>query len=271
MTEKENSKGRESTPEELRKKLGKLLSSSWTEKGYTRESLSQKTKVPLKALEELEQGHVNFYQERLYARGFLTLICRQLEISDKDILSIAEQCGEKTFSPPAHFMEQEPVSRVKNLKTKTLFGLKSFLLFLVILGSGVAFFFYRSSKNELSKTSPKLFLEKNVLATPAEEPCRKKLPDEFSSSDNVNCLTLHVKRKSSFSTEYDNKKMARKPYPQGIYHFYYTDKINFLFDDARNVELIVKGKNWGPISLSQGEKSLSFSGDKPDKKPFPSS
>ena len=264
-------KGRQKNPEEIREELGNFFSSLRKEKSYTREALSLKTKVPLKALLNLESGSKDFYKERLYARGFLTLLCRELKISDKDILNKASKCLEDSWVPSKTIIEQETLTGVKKLKTKTLFSFKSALFSLLILFGGAAFLVSKSLNYRLSQKSPNIVLQKKTLSQNIEKSCRSTIPKKYKNPELVSCLSLKVKEKTMITSSYDALTALESLYDKGLHHFYYTDTIDFSFEDATKVELIMKGKNRGPVSQREKQKNLRFSVGKESEKTFPSS
>ena len=90
------------------------------------------------------------------------------------------------------------------------------------------------------------------------EYCEDLLKTKGYSPEETKCLSVQVKKTTSFSSKIDQTKKILKNYEQGVYHFFYNDKIKLSFKDASSVELIVAKKNWGELSKKKQAKQIDF-------------
>lgn len=304
MTSETTHKAREKNAQEYRDELGKKIANLREEKQYSRETLAQKTKIPLHMIIKLEEGDKSFYKEKLYFRGFLNLICKEFKKEPAELLKQSEKCLEARTLRTEKKLTQKNLSQVKSLETKTLFGFKTLFLTLGTLVFLITTVFYQKLGDKHQEITPvsndsfkKVTTKTPHILPPKEEAqeesknqrfskrtqehqrkvrkpqekntqdCSKNLPEDFSDSKPSSCLSLVIKDTTNFMTKIDHKKPYKKYYEKGTYHFHYKETLDFYFLDASQIELIVKGQNWGPLSLKKEEKKLSFSNKKETQTP----
>lgn len=248
------------TYEDYRFELGSMMKDLRLEKTHTLESLSERTKIPLKTLTALEEGEASFFRERLYSRGFISLICRELKADPAPFLNKLDYCENKEQKPKTPQMVPETPSSPRK-RRKTFFARKSLLFsFLVLLFLTISLL-YKNFSDE-KKTSPHKMPphgeHKHTAKNSPTPACKKQMKASSHSKNETACLTIRVLEDTRFQTREDGKLRHEKPYKPGDYHFYYKEKLQFSFEDASLVEVIREGKNEGPLSREKEKKTATF-------------
>ena len=67
-------------------KIGQILKTSRVKKKFTLDKISNKTKISIQNLQNIEEGNFDLIGGRFYQKSFLKLYAKSLRISDKTIL-----------------------------------------------------------------------------------------------------------------------------------------------------------------------------------------
>ena len=132
------------SPKDHRAEFAKQMQTLREEHGYSLEELSKKTKVPLKSLHNLESGHEEFYREKLYSRGFISLLCKEFKVDSEVYLKQIDLCQEPNQQKTVNILEKEALSQIKPEKKTRSLSAGRFLLFLslvIITFLLISFFF----------------------------------------------------------------------------------------------------------------------------------
>lgn len=71
--------------------LGEYLVTARKNRDLERESLSSKTKIPLKILIALEENNPDILPKPVFVRGFIKILCKELKIDSNDALELYEK------------------------------------------------------------------------------------------------------------------------------------------------------------------------------------
>jgi len=151
--------------EDHRLELGTLMKNLRLEKEKTLEEITEKTKIPLKILVFMEEGHASFFKERLYARGFISVICKELKVDPAPFLDKLDCCdlkeeGSKNLSSPPRESCSPPLKTSSSFTKKAL--LFSFFILLGLTGALV----YKHFSEEKTSPSEETLLKENTHTTP---------------------------------------------------------------------------------------------------------
>ncbi len=150
--------------EDHRFELGTLMKDLRLEKEKTLEFLRDRTKIPLQTLIFMEEGNASFFKERLYSRGFISVICKELKVDPAPFLDKLDCCESKEDSSknlnPNHEACSPPLKTSSSCIKKTL--LFSFLILLCLTGALV----YKSFLEEKTPPNEETILKENTQITP---------------------------------------------------------------------------------------------------------
>ena len=294
MTDNKSKKNQEEALD-YKIEIAKKLKNYREKKKYSLEKLAEKTKIPLHVLQQLEDGSDAFYKEKVFVYGFLKLLCKELKVPAKEFLDLCDSHFPQSNINLNSLQEFKSISSKKNKNFNLLPKVSNFKTLKILSISLVAFlltsFFYtlyQDRKKEVASITPfekKQATPKNPIKNKEEkslatlkESEQKRSPEKSkdlsltqktsqtkcpdspeNQKEKPKCISLNVKVATRFATVIDKSPKEKKLYEPGVYHFYYRDALEFVFDDASQVELLKGEKNWGVLSQRKEKKRIKFS------------
>ena len=150
--------------EDHRFELGALMKNLRLENEKTLEFLRDRTKIPLQTLIFMEEGDASFFKERLYSRGFISVICKELKVDPAPFLDKLDYCESKEDSSknlnPTHETCSSPLKTGPSSTKKAL--IFSFLILLCLTGALV----YKGFSEEKIPPSEGILLKESTQTTP---------------------------------------------------------------------------------------------------------
>ena len=134
--------------------LSEFLTRARKAKGYTLEDMVRETRISLAYMKNIEAGAWDQFPVEAYLRGYLNSISRILEIDSKEVLSsFIKERGS------ADYVEQSVVEKETAVSSER--EKKSFLMPIIVVVLGLAFFVLMNFVNQFEKTEE--FVSNNPL------------------------------------------------------------------------------------------------------------
>lgn len=97
MTDEKNKPKRENEDSfDFKQEIASRIKALREQRKYTPEKLSKKTKVPIRVIHEIEEASDDFYKEKVFAYGFIKIICKEFKVPSDQLLELCEKCFPQT-------------------------------------------------------------------------------------------------------------------------------------------------------------------------------
>ncbi|MDJ0623648.1 MAG: helix-turn-helix domain-containing protein [Desulfocapsaceae bacterium] len=229
--------------------LGEYLQRQRKEKNFSREEITQETRIPPRTLEAMENDDYDSLPAETFARGFYTLYAKCLELEPEYVLARFDQerttpAAEQPFIPPSKLEKQiNPMASGPSFASGPVL-----VIGLLLIVAVTAYLFYYSSLNpvgyvndqldQIQQDSPTVS-ETNSPST-VESSLETKLEKQLPETRYF--LTIDFLKDTTITIAIDDALPVEESYEQGATQSWYADEeISLLLPADTEVDLFFDG------------------------------